>query len=463
LREFRGAWIPTVGNIDWPSKPGLPVAQQKAELLALLQRAAQLKLNAVVFQVRPACDAMYASRIEPWSEYLTGTMGKAPEPFYDPLTFAIEEAHKRGLELHAWFNPYRALHHSSRSPIAPNHIIKTRPDLVRHYGRYLWLDPGERDVQEHTLNVVMDVVRRYDIDAIHFDDYFYPYAERGADGRNLDFPDGASWKKYGQRTGLTREDWRRASVNAFIERAYSSVKSVKPWVKVGISPFGIWRPKYPPQIQGKDAYAELYADARKWLAKGWLDYCAPQLYWPIAQEEQSFSALLDWWNDQNLRQRHIWPGLNSVKVLEGWAPAEIVNQVRLAAKQPVSGGHIHYDMKALTSGAELKTALERGPYVERALVPASPWMGRGVTNRPNLFISGMRSGNLRLAAGPRQGERIRLLVLQTRTEGRWTTEFLPGTSTLRILGNARPEVIAVTPIDRFGNAGPPAVWERKGM
>src|SRR3954462_1633106 len=172
-REFRGLWIATVGNIDWPSKPGLSTGQQKAELISILNRAAQLKLNAIIFQVRPACDALYASQLEPWSEYLTGVMGKAPEPFYDPLAFAIEEAHKRGMELHAWFNPYRALHKSHVGSVSAGHISKRRPDLAHSYGEYLWLDPGERDVQNYSLQVVMDVVKRYDIDGVQFDDYFY--------------------------------------------------------------------------------------------------------------------------------------------------------------------------------------------------------------------------------------------------------------------------------------------------
>ena len=249
-REFRAAWVATVGNIDWPSQKTLSSQDQKAELLAILNRAAELKLNAIIFQVRPACDALYASRIEPWSEYLTGTMGKAPEPFYDPLTFAIEEAHKRGLELHAWFNPYRARLLAAKSPAASSHISKTKPQLVRHYGEYLWLDPGEKDVQDYSHSVVMDVVKRYDVDGIHFDDYFYPYKVRSSSGGDLDFPDDASWQRYGARGKLSRDDWRRQNVNVFIERVYKSIKSAKPWVKFGVSPFGIWRPKYPPQIQG---------------------------------------------------------------------------------------------------------------------------------------------------------------------------------------------------------------------
>src|ERR1041385_3774697 len=191
LREFRGAWVATVANIDWPSSKTLSSAEQKAELIALLDRAAQLRLNAVVFQVRPACDAMYPSKIEPWSEYLTGTMGKPPQPFYDPLAFAITEAHKRGLELHAWFNPYRARSSQTASEtVSPNHISRTHPELVKRYGTFLWLDPGEPAVRDYSLSVVMDVVKRYDVDGVQFDDYFY--AEGKDVGTSSDFPDDAS-------------------------------------------------------------------------------------------------------------------------------------------------------------------------------------------------------------------------------------------------------------------------------
>ena len=196
VREFRAAWISSVGENSWLNGlTGKSSAGQKAALTALLDRAAQLKLNAVIFQVRPACDALYASPFEPWCEHLTGIQGRAPQPFYDPLAFVVEQAHQRGLEVHAWFNPYRAHHADAKSPLAPNHISRTRLDLVRGYGKYLWLDPGERDVQDYSLKVVLDVVKRYDIDGVHFDDYFYPYREKNYSGREIDFPDTSSWKK----------------------------------------------------------------------------------------------------------------------------------------------------------------------------------------------------------------------------------------------------------------------------
>jgi uncharacterized lipoprotein YddW (UPF0748 family) len=475
-REFRGAWVATVGNIDWPSRPDLSVAEQKAEFLAILDRAAQLRLNAIVFQVRPACDALYASPIEPWSEYLTGAMGKAPQPFYDPLTFAIEGAHQRGLELHAWFNPYRAAHASARSPIASNHVSKTRPSLVRRYGKQLWLDPGEKEVQDYSLSVVMDVVRRYDVDGVHFDDYFYPYKESEG-GWKIDFPDETSWKRFGAGGKVSRDDWRRENVNTFIRRVYESIKAAKPWVKFGVSPFGIWRPGNPPQIKGYDAYAELYADSRKWLANGWLDYCAPQLYWAIEPKEQSFPVLLRWWDEQNPKRRHIWPGLNAARVrsrtgTEGvpdrtnvwtnasrergsWKPDEIVSQIRLASRQPVSAGHVHWSMKSLMRSPELDAALERTVYAEPALVPACAWLGTAPPARPNLKVAAGHS-SVKLSWDAADAKKAWLWVLQYKCGDKWTTQVLPGHRRSHLLDGNPPEALALSAVDRVGNLSSPA-------
>lgn len=239
-REFRAAWIATVDNIDFPSKKALSIEDQKKELIRDLEIVKELKMNAVIFQVRPMCDALYRSRIEPWSEFLTGEMGK-PQAF-DPLKFLVAEAHKRGILVHAWFNPYRAYHPAAKT-VSGNHISKRRPDLVKKYGKYLWLDPGEKKVQDYSLSVVLDVVRRYDVDGVHFDDYFYPYPERDADRKKIDFPDEVSWEKYVSGGGkLGREDWRRKNVDDFIGAVGRGIKKIRPDVMFGISPFGIWRP-----------------------------------------------------------------------------------------------------------------------------------------------------------------------------------------------------------------------------
>jgi uncharacterized lipoprotein YddW (UPF0748 family) len=460
LREFRAAWVATVANIDWPSRKDLTTAEQKAELLAILDRAQHLKLNAIIFQVRPACDALYASAIEPWSEYLTGTMGKAPEPYYDPLQFAIEEAHKRGLELHAWFNPYRARLFSAQSTVSASHISKTRPQIVRQYGKFLWLDPGEKAVQDYSLSVVMDVVKRYDIDGVHFDDYFYPYKEKDDSGKTLDFPDEVSWKRYGAGGKLSRDDWRRENVNTFIERLYRSIKAARPEVKFGISPFGIWQPKNPPQIEGYDAYSNLYADSRKWLSKGWVDYFAPQLYWAIEPREQSFPVLLKWWAQQNTKGRLLAPGLDSTKTRNRWKPEEIVNQIRIGRQQSGVGGHIHWNMKTLMRNDALDEALVREVYSQPALMPAATWLGARRPGKPTLFISDNQNF-YKAAISWTPGSTINpwLWLVQTRTGNQWMTEIFPGSRKSRMCGDT--EVIAVSAVDRYGNTSQPAILKLK--
>ncbi len=459
-REFRGAWLATVANLDWPSQPGLSVAAQKAELTALLDRAAQLKLNAVILQVRPMADAAYASPLEPWSEFLTGRMGKAPEPFYDPLAFAVAEAHRRGLELHAWFNPFRVSlpPTQARSPAALGHLSRTHPELVRRYGNLLWLDPGEPAAREHVLSVIRDVVRRYDVDGITFDDYFYPYPEKDGDGHTLDFPDDASWRKYGVPGGMSRDAWRRVNVNQFIQNVYHSVHALKPWVKFGISPFGIWRPGFPKQIQGLDTYAKLYADSRLWLAQGWLDYLSPQLYWPIDQREQSFPVLLQWWSEQNDKHRHLWPGLNASNVGTKWKPDEITRQMQIVHRQPGVNGEIFYHLSNLVENHTLADVV-RAQYPQPALVPASPWLDSIPPDKPKLSVSESRAG-LRFEWATSGTKPAWLWVLQFRSKGVWTTEILPANQTTRTFFDSKPDLIAVSAVDRVGNEGAPAVLQK---
>ncbi|HEY1717729.1 MAG TPA: family 10 glycosylhydrolase [Verrucomicrobiae bacterium] len=460
-REFRGAWITEVAtNQDWPSKPGLSVAEQKAELVSLLDRAVQLHLNAIILQVRPECDAMYASPIEPWSEYLTGTMGKAPQPFYDPLAFAIEEAHKRGLELHAWFNPFRALLADTKSPVALNHISRTHPELVRKYGDQLWLDPGEPVVRQYVLRVVMDVVKRYDVDGVQFDDYFYPYPEKDSAGRVLDFPDYATWEKYGLPNGYDRASWRRQNINQFIQAVYQNIKAVKPWVKFGVSPFGIWRPGFPKQIRGLDAYASLYADTRLWLANGWLDYFSPQLYWPVDDFPHSFPALLGWWSSQNIQGRNLWPGLSTANVGEKFSANEIARQIQITRAQSGAGGEIFFHLKNLTDNPAL-AAVIRNAYPQPALVPASPWLDSFSPDKPRLAIVGNTGANVQVRWENSGGEPAWLWVLQSRaTNSVWTTEILPASRTNYTFENSSPDIISIHAVNRAGNLSPPAALKK---
>ena len=370
-REFRGLWIASVRNIDWPSKPGLTTEEQQRELIAIFDRMVASNLNAALLHVRPSGDALYASSIEPWSEYLTGEMGKAPEPFYDPLAFAVEEAHRRGLELHAWLNPYRARRLSETTAASPTHVTMANPELVRTYGSFLWMDPGEPQVRQRAVDVVRDIVRRYDVDGLHFDDYFYPYPEN-----NADFPDEDTWSRHG--SGLSRSDWRRQNVDNLIQDVARVIKEEKPRVKFGISPFGIWRPGYPRSVRGLDAYEQIYADGRKWLREGWVDYFTPQLYWARSAPQQRFTDLLRWWKEQNVHKRHLWPGLGAHRVGSGranaWRADEIIAQIHEIRARRGSTGYILFNAKVLMENRD-RLADRLAEINPKAVpVPASPWL-----------------------------------------------------------------------------------------
>lgn len=428
-REFRAAWVATVGNIDWPSRPGLTSAEQQTELVAILDRAAALNLNAVIFQVRPASDAFYESELEPWSEWLTGEMGRAPVPYYDPLQFAITEAHARGLELHAWFNPFRARAASDR-PSVSLHVSRRMPQSVREYGDLQWLDPGDGAVQAHVLRVIADVVRRYDIDGVHIDDYFYPYRERDRRGRLIDFPDDETYRRYVRGGGgLERDDWRRDNVNRFVEQLYRTVKNEKPWVKVGISPFGIWRPGHPDGVAGLDAYREIYADARLWVNEGWLDYVTPQLYWRTDAPAQPYDRLLDWWIGQNVHHRHVWPGNFTSRVgnpESQWEAGEILEQIRITRDAPGQLGNVHFSMRALMENRRgLADSLAAGPYAVPALVPASPWLDPRVPAAPKLTFHQDATGTW-LSIAPGDELDVRFWIAQLRTGGEWHAVPLAG-------------------------------------
>jgi uncharacterized lipoprotein YddW (UPF0748 family) len=461
-REFRAAWIATVGNIDWPSRPGLTSAEQQAELVTILDRAAALNLNAVIFQVRPASDAFYDSELEPWSEWLTGEMGRAPEPYYDPLRFAVTEAHARGLELHAWFNPFRARTPSTR-PSVGRHVSRRMPESVRTYGDMLWLDPGDGAVQAHVLRVIADVVRRYDLDGVHIDDYFYPYRERDRRGRAIEFPDDATYRQYVRGGGrLERDDWRRSNVNRFVEQLYRTVKDEKPWVKVGVSPFGIWRPGHPAGIAGLDAYREIYADARLWVNQGWLDYVTPQLYWRASAPAQPYDRLLDWWIAENAHRRHVWPGNYTSQVGDPkaqWDAREILEQIRITRNAPGQLGNVHFSMRALMENRRgLADSLAAGPYAVPALVPASPWLDPRVPAAPSLTVH-QDDGGSWLGITPTNDLDVRFWVVQLRTEGRW--HYVPLAGDRRRLplapGTDRAVVYAVSRTGVEGTWAPVAI------
>ena len=466
-REFRGVWIASVQNIDWPSQPGLSTQEQKDELVGMLDRAVALRLNAIILQVRPAADAMYASPYEPWSEYLTGRMGRAPSPWYDPLEFAVTEAHKRGLELHAWFNPYRARHPSARSAPSADHISRTHPELVKKYGSMLWMDPGEPEVREQTIRVVLDVVQRYDIDGVHIDDYFYPYKEKDRRGRIIEFPDGTSWRKYVRSGGrLQRDDWRRANVDSLIHQVYVRIKGAKPWVKFGISPFGVWRPGNPPGIGGFDSYAELYGDSRKWILNGWADYFTPQLYWPTTRDDLSYAVLLRWWVEQNAKGRHVWPGNYLDKVTgtaTGWPAQEMLDQVSLTRAQQGATGNVYFSMRSFMFGRDgLPEKLVAGPYASKTLVPASPWLDSIPPLSPIVRVArDAVTGATNVSLQPQGAEPTSLWLVRTRVGADWTTEILSGLQRFytipRIVGAIAADELVVSAVDRSGNESAPVM------
>lgn len=331
-KEFRGVWIATINNIDWPSAPGLPVEVQKRELRELIERIERLNLNVVIFQVRPAADAFYPSETEPWSYFLTAKQGLAPSSFFDPLGYAIELCHSKGMELHAWFNPFR-VRNNGYYKLAPHSFAAKNPQYTCTFDDKLFFDPGIPQVRNHMVKVIMEVVRKYDIDAIHFDDYFYPYPIKGSK-----YPDVKTFTQYGKDFYPNRlSDWRRDNINKFISALHDSIKAVKPSVKLGVSPFGVWRnksddPNGSPGVRGATSYDDLYADVYKWLANDWIDYIIPQLYWEQGNRYGDFTVLAKWWNDHSFGKplylgQALYKSTGTTKVFAN--PKEISEQISI--------------------------------------------------------------------------------------------------------------------------------------
>ncbi|SIS71273.1 Uncharacterized lipoprotein YddW, UPF0748 family [Filimonas lacunae] len=374
--EFRGVWIATVENIDWPSRKGLSVEQQKAEFIRILDLHQRNGMNAIVMQVRPAADAFYPSDYEPWSEYLSGHQGQAPSPFYDPLAFMIEETHQRGMEFHAWLNPYRAVFHLGKSSVAPDHITRQHPDWFINYGTVKYFDPGRPEVIDHVEKIVRDLVERYEVDGVHMDDYFYPYP---IDGK--EFPDNASYKK-NNPAGLNKADWRRSNCDSIIVRLHRTIQEVNPEIKFGISPFGVWRnkskdPEGSDTRAGLSNYDELYADILLWLKKGWIDYVTPQLYWEIDHKLCDYETLLDWWSQHTYgRHLYIGHGIYRAGTNAAWRDKhQIPDQIDLLRQYDNVQGSIFFSSKTFESNANgwndsLRTRYYRFP----AIIPPMKWL-----------------------------------------------------------------------------------------
>ena len=377
-REFRAAWIATVGNIDWPLKQGLPAEEQRQSFIRRLDQMRRFGCNAAIVQIRPAADAFYPSTIEPWSHYLTGKQGVAPQPFYDPLQFMIEEAHKRNMEFHAWFNPFRALVDSKKNPNPASHVTRLHPDWIISYGGKSYINPGIPDAREYVTDVIIDVVKRYDIDAVHLDDYFYPYRIAGAA-----FNDAASFQKFNPAHIVSKDDWRRNNVNIFIQNLNARIKTQKAYVKLGISPFGVWRNASKdtagsPTRGGQTNYDDLYADVRLWAQKGWIDYLLPQLYWEHGHRFVAFETLMAWWRD-HAYGRQVYFGLGLYRMLEARGGAygslhEILWQIADTRRLAPGTGWSLYSLSNLDKIiAPIEDSLEvYGKTI--ALIPQMKWL-----------------------------------------------------------------------------------------
>ncbi len=343
-REFRGTWVHTVGNTSYKT---MTTAQLQDDFRKLLDTFQMAGINAVIFQVRPQADAFYVSTIEPWSRFITGVQGKAPTPIWDPLAFMVEECHKRGMELHAWFNPYRVTS-NDKEVLMKNHLYYKKPEMFVKYGKQIYFDPGNPESRKHTVKVIADVVSRYDIDAVHFDDYFYPYRIAGKE-----FPDEKSYQKYGKVDGFTgkaqKDDWRRNNVNILVHELSDTIKKIKPWVKFGISPFGVWRnksvdPTGSNSQAGQTNYDDLFADIKLWVDKEWIDYNVPQLYWEIGHPKADYTPLIEWWSANNAGCQ-LYIGQNvattvKVKKADGKSESQLARKMQMVRENPNIQGNV---------------------------------------------------------------------------------------------------------------------------
>ena len=385
--QMRAAWIATVANIDWPSSPDISATEQMKEMTDMLDSLQALNMNAVIFQIRPTADAFYYSDFEPWSHYLTGRQGEEPEPYYDPLAFVVHEAHRRCMQVHVWLNPYRTLNEDDLSILTENHLYHRRPDMFVKYGGKYYFNPGLDVTREYLNDVVADIVTRYDIDAIHFDDYFYPYRIAGQE-----FPDSETFRRYPR--GFTDKDaWRRNNVDMVIKELQRTIKSRKPWVEFGISPFGVWRNKSADPMgsdtrAGQTNYDDLYADVLKWMREGDIDYVVPQLYWEIGKAVADYRILADWWAD-NAYNCNLYIGVSAsnLGMIKGEAwhrPNELCRQMRMNDTIERIDGIVFYSCRPFLRNPQgicdsLTTTFFKYP----ALIPSNPMLGGKPSPQPD--------------------------------------------------------------------------------
>jgi uncharacterized lipoprotein YddW (UPF0748 family) len=405
-REFRAVWISSVVNLDFPSNKKFTTSQQQKEFVKILDEHQKNGMNAVIVQVRPAGDALYPSSLAPWSEWLSDKQGEMPKPYYDPLSFMIKEAHKRGMEFHAWFNPFRAAFNISKiENLSAKNIYHKQKDWFVNYGNQAVFNPGIPEVREHIVEVISEVVMRYDIDAVHLDDYFYPYPN----AKNGDFMDTLAYKTYRDGTLVQYDSleriahWRRNNINSFVKTLSKAIKNIKPYVKFGISPFGVWRnkkedPNGSETFATMTCYDQLYADTKLWLEKGWLDYLAPQIYFSRGYKVVPYGNLLEWWT-KNSFSRHIYIGQAAYKINnnhdKNWEnPAEVPKQIRLNRTYSEAKGSIFFRSKLLNDNPlHIQDSLRTNLYRLPALVPKMEWLDNIAPASPkNVLVFGSKKG-----------------------------------------------------------------------
>jgi uncharacterized lipoprotein YddW (UPF0748 family) len=460
--EFRGAWIATVENIDWPSKRSLSVEEQKAEFIRIAEMHRRNGMNALIVQIRPSADAFYPSTLEPWSEYLSGKQGLPPSPYYDPLQFMIEETHKRGMEFHAWLNPYRAVFNILRSSVAPNHISKQNPEWFVTYGDKKYFNPGIPEVRAHVAAVVEDIVKRYRIDAIHMDDYFYPYKIPGRE-----FPDQSTFLKYGK--GMAKDEWRRSNCDSIIVLLQKTIRKTNPKVKFGISPFGVWRNKHQDPMgsetrSGPTNYDELHADVLLWLQKGWIDYIVPQLYWERGHVLASYDILLRWWNEHSY-ERHLYIGHGIYRAGSNTAwknRNEIPEQIKALRTHENVQGSIYYNSSAFNKNPNgWNDSLQQNYYRYPALVPPMPWIDNTIPPQP--LVEKANEHTYKLAyKGEEKIKGFAVFIHQGKEEADFANSqlilFIPGDKTAVIDLNTLPETknkkVLIASVDTDNNVSP---------